>query len=217
MSQQQHNSIADNWARLETWLARHMPEMLQSLNPGATTAEIQEVEQELGFNLPEVLKEFYTIHNGQQYNPEGGLLYGMNLRSLNDIAQFYRDFDDIYLAKLSLAEPGQQLGHPALDSSGKVRPQDMSYLWIPFATRLNAFTSAQLCLDLDPASSGVKGQVIAVADNMEKMVVANSFDAFFDWFISSLIGGDVIMNDTFKRQNEIELDDPESIFFLNAL
>ncbi|MGL4619340.1 MAG: SMI1/KNR4 family protein [Chroococcidiopsis sp.] len=57
--------MEDIWKGIEAWLAVNAPELLDSLKPGATEAEIQETESFLGVSLPEDVKAFYRIHDGQ--------------------------------------------------------------------------------------------------------------------------------------------------------
>jgi cell wall assembly regulator SMI1 len=58
------------WGRLESWLKKNAPEVLDDLNPWASESEVLELETALGFNLPEDLKESLRIHNGQAGNSQ---------------------------------------------------------------------------------------------------------------------------------------------------
>lgn len=77
--------MQDVWKRIEAWLAVNAAELLATLRPGATEAEIQEVEDFLGVALPEDLKSFYQVHDGQwvwqdkaDFQPKDYALYNMH-------------------------------------------------------------------------------------------------------------------------------------------
>ena len=57
--------MRDLWDRIERWLAANVPDMLEGLNPGATTQEIEETEAFLGVSFPDDVRASYLIHNGQ--------------------------------------------------------------------------------------------------------------------------------------------------------
>src|ERR687886_2714377 len=53
------------WNRLERWLDQNVPEILATLNPGASLQEIQEIQHILGVRLPDDYVASCLIHNGQ--------------------------------------------------------------------------------------------------------------------------------------------------------
>jgi cell wall assembly regulator SMI1 len=58
------------WNRIETWLAINAPEILNSLQPGATNQAINKAEAFLD-KLPEDAKASYRLHNGQAESGQG--------------------------------------------------------------------------------------------------------------------------------------------------
>ncbi len=52
------------WAQFEGWLQEHWPEGLADLNPPATDAEIQALEDGLGVALPADFVACLQVHNG---------------------------------------------------------------------------------------------------------------------------------------------------------
>ncbi|MFJ9909186.1 SMI1/KNR4 family protein [Streptomyces sp. NPDC101152] len=52
------------WQRLESWLIRNAPEDHQALLPGASGAEISNLEREIGFSVNDDLKLLLSRHNG---------------------------------------------------------------------------------------------------------------------------------------------------------
>ncbi len=64
------------WTRYERWLAANAPDILSSLNPSASDAALNSLEQAIGAPLPQAYRELYRLHDGQPWNglwvfPEG--------------------------------------------------------------------------------------------------------------------------------------------------
>ncbi|MDT7842113.1 SMI1/KNR4 family protein [Streptomyces justiciae] len=60
-------SVADSWARIETWLARHTPRTFAALEPPAEPFAIAAAEEALGQPFPASLRESLLRHNGTGY------------------------------------------------------------------------------------------------------------------------------------------------------
>lgn len=213
---QQNDQIADTWARLESWLARKMPRMLKHLNPGATDYELEELEGVLGLKLPADLRLFYSIHNGQNLASETGLFYGMYPRPLADIARYYRHFDDTLSLQIAMADNLEDL--LAHTDQAKNRQKQMpNYLWLPFASSQQEFNAGMLCLDLDPHSDGVEGQVIAAGNLQHKFVLADNFATFFQWLVDNLENDNFHISQDINLQTEFNMRNPASKNFLKTL
>src|SRR3954467_14721384 len=83
------------WDRIHAWLRDNAPEVLASLRPGASEGAIRAAERELGVTLPEDVREFYRIHDGQaprDRSPHWArpLLYGMEWFSLEAMLADWR-------------------------------------------------------------------------------------------------------------------------------
>jgi cell wall assembly regulator SMI1 len=78
--------------RLEQWLAIHRPGFHRSLEPGASPAEVDAVQAELGFRLPEELRTLVGWHNGQGED-FGHFERNWDLMSLRQIADTKSDMD----------------------------------------------------------------------------------------------------------------------------
>lgn len=52
------------WDRIEAWLNIHAPEVLDNLLMGVDDDDIQEIEAELGYQLPEDVRASLRLHNG---------------------------------------------------------------------------------------------------------------------------------------------------------
>jgi hypothetical protein len=57
--------VADSLTRLERWLAQHRPRYHQALLPGASAAELDDLQKKLGVPLPAELRVLLGWHNGQ--------------------------------------------------------------------------------------------------------------------------------------------------------
>src|SRR5437764_14848538 len=53
------------WMRIDAWLAAHAPQVLVTLQPGASEDAISDTEAYLGVVLPRHVKDSYRIHDGQ--------------------------------------------------------------------------------------------------------------------------------------------------------
>ena len=56
------------WNKIENYLKENAPNVLESLQQGATDEEIKKAEDFIGITFPEDFKESYKIHNGQCEN-----------------------------------------------------------------------------------------------------------------------------------------------------
>ena len=108
--------MRSRWESIDHWLAEHAPEVVASLNPPATEAEVAKVEGTLGIRFPESVRRTYLIHNGESKQSDG--LFGMwRLLSLeevvsrsNELARLSEQYDrDDFEASLMI---------PILESSG---------------------------------------------------------------------------------------------------
>ncbi len=140
---------ADSLARIETWLAAHAPRILnESLNAGASAAELAMLAATVGRPLPADYQELYRRHNGLNEEAEnsGSLWYGMSLLPLAEVLDGYR------------YQYGQTLTSPLRRAAPSVAA---GVLQNPYWLRLS-FDGAHswLLVDLDPADGGTYGQVL---------------------------------------------------------
>lgn len=54
------------WRLIEDWTAEHVPAVATSLRAGASEAQLDEAERQLGFPLPPALRVLYRVHDGQE-------------------------------------------------------------------------------------------------------------------------------------------------------
>jgi len=58
-----------NWDGIKNWAADHFPEVLPTLQNGASELEIRDLEEKLGLELPEPTRVLYRLCNGQSTQP----------------------------------------------------------------------------------------------------------------------------------------------------
>ena len=136
----------------------------------AEESQIKALEDAIAQPLPESFKEYLRTFNGQEQSDSSHYFMGYNfLLPIDEIIETYQmqveDFegesiaDDINPNKIQLV----------LWDKG----------WVPF-TDFEATT--RICIDLNPATNGVKGQVIMLYPGIDyqsdEVVLANSFEEF---------------------------------------
>ena len=145
-------SVQDCWNVIEAALREHAPQTHRALGRAATGTQIAKLEATLGRSLPPDLAESLSIHNGlrKSYLDENRLFNYEALLSTVNIAVQWR-----MMRKLS------KDGHFDETSCSLTRTRKLKndswwrVGWIPFTDA----DGSGYCLDLDPPSSGVSGQV----------------------------------------------------------
>jgi cell wall assembly regulator SMI1 len=193
------------WKRLETWLMDHYPELLDSLNDGATDDMIFEAEEKMGMSLPNDFVESLKLHNGQKDDFYPGLIGGHQLLSLDDIVAWWQMWNN-------QLEEGCFNDWEELDfNTNKVKTdQWWRAKWIPIAwRRYNCY-----CLDLDPSPDGSIGQVIEfLHENEWRKFVGDSFEECFKTMVENLENGTYLLQEdedgdldfNFRGFNQINL------------
>ncbi|WP_375576326.1 SMI1/KNR4 family protein [Paracidovorax oryzae] len=164
------------WDRLEAWLKANDPVLLADLNPPASDADIQKLEQQIGVKLPTDFIECLKVHDGQR--GEAGWLF-----SDSEFLSSQRILDEWALWK-DLLDSGDFDGAEADPDTG-VQPIWWSPKWIPFTYN---GAGDHLCLDLDPARDGRTGQVITLwHDDDTRKKKADSFAQWFADFVDMTV------------------------------
>lgn len=83
----------DVFVRLERWLKKHRSKFHRALLPGATPAELAELEQALGRPVPEDLRALLCWHNGHGGEFAGAFEESWLLLGTHAIAATKRDLD----------------------------------------------------------------------------------------------------------------------------
>ncbi|MDO5608012.1 MAG: suppressor of fused domain protein [Capnocytophaga sp.] len=179
--------------KLFYYLSEKAEPVVQSFNPPAAPEAIQAFENKHQITLPEMFKELYLKHNGQ--NPDNGHAFidEQRLLSLEEIDHF------ITLWKMDLEELfGSDWANIRKDFTSKEEVMNTLYhhKWIPFFVSENAYT----CIDLAPNHGGSVSQVICVLPSgsleyYDIFVEDVSFPLWIDEICRAL-ADDIIMYDS---------------------
>jgi len=155
------------WLRIESRLDKIAPQVLATLQPGASEAQIKTAQEFLSIEFPSSVKASYRIHNGQS-SYEYGFFQGREFLSLERIQDEWKVWKDLLDDK--------NFANLQSDPDLGIRSDWWNPLWIPLTYD---GSGNHHCLDLNPAYGGVTGQIITMwHDSSEREIVAPSF---FDW------------------------------------
>ncbi|MCW4453348.1 SMI1/KNR4 family protein [Flavobacterium sp. MXW15] len=150
------------------------------LNPGATPAEISDLELHLGIELPPGLKAFLSEHNGQSDKARVGIYQGSQLLSTHGIRARWDSWRAIDEADMNADCAEFMSSKP----EGVIKPMYTNPRWIPLT---HDYGGNHIGLDYDPDTKGTTAQVIAFGrDEDQKVLVADSFDEFLTGFVAEL-------------------------------
>ena len=206
------------WKAIKVWYAEHLPEVLESLNPGVSEQALNgfedELKREVGQRLPQSLRDIYLQNDGQDRKTMYGIFFGLEFLSLENLIDnwnVWRDVasDSFYadMIDFSTFYPEEAIKHKYACAG-----------WFPFSVDGGG---NHLGIDLSPGPQGKIGQVINFgADEENKVVVATSFEAFLAWQLAQLQGGNFRMA-VYKADGEsirgIEVASTPSEVFLDAV
>lgn len=168
-------SVKERWTTVVAWLGKHHPHVLEQFNPPATQSAIDEAEEALGVTFPDDYKQFLALHDGQSEDGIGFVGFGP-LKPVGELAGI-KIFGE--------AEPCEPE-----DVGPGVRAVDYCEKWVPISE--SARGRDYLCIDLDPAPGGVRGQIIEyVADDVKRPLIARSFADLISLFFERLQTGEI--------------------------
>ena len=192
------------WNRLERWCREHMPEVLPSLERGASESMLQATERRLGGQrLPEDLRESFKVHNGQD---EGytGILFGLWLLPLSQVENFWNSFPH------PTSEENQSGSHTSFPE-GAVQCLFAHPGWIPLTYDSGG---NWLGVDLAPGPQGKVGQVILFGrDERTKYVAAPDWGSLMEEFVRKLEAGEFHLGRPDGRIRDFGPDKPRSSHF----
>jgi cell wall assembly regulator SMI1 len=163
--------MQDQWQRIERRLLELGCADAMGLRSGATREHVVDLERVIGVPLPESLRSFLSVRDGQDGY---GLVYGYRLLPIDEMRrqwQLWRTIEDEGMnaecAEFMRSSP-----------EGHVKPMYCNAAWIPIA---HDGSGNLMGLDLDPDVLGQVGQMIAFGrDEDTKRVLAPSFEVFVD-------------------------------------
>jgi cell wall assembly regulator SMI1 len=172
--------VTARWKTIAAWLETQHPGARDHFNPPATAETIAKAEAELGATLPEDYKQFLALHDGQrEFAPMVGL---GALLPIEEVAEARRN---IFGEETPVAPEGVAEG---------VRPVDYCNAWIPISR--SARGRDYLCIDLDPAPGGARGQIIEyVVDDDARPLVAKSFADLLSLYFEQAQTGEIDLDE----------------------
>lgn len=177
-------STQDSWKIIHDWLSKKQPSMISLLNPPATLDDFRQLEEIIGYPLPDNFKELYLIHNGS--DPDSGILVGLPLMSLEEMLNTWKIWVDIVDDGGTVEDISNEChSHP----HGHVKPLYANRGWLPFA----GDTQNYVAIDFDPDKNGKVGQIInSGRDDMIRHVIADNFGDFLQ-FVAWLFTSDQVV------------------------
>jgi cell wall assembly regulator SMI1 len=163
-------TITAIWDRIEAGIRARDPDERRSLPASASFDDIRRVEDAIGLQLPQAVRESYLLHDGSNgiYICEQGFLMpliGSEKGSLQDYSIL-----NLWQRMLPVAKMmAQERSNPA----GPIRDDWWHLRWVPLTENE---CGDYVCLDFGPAEGGRKGQVIDWwHEQGATRVLANSF------------------------------------------
>jgi cell wall assembly regulator SMI1 len=167
------------WSELEEKLLSLDCIEALKINEGASASELTKLEEHLGVDLPDEVKKFLSIHNGQS-DDGAGIVFGEQILSTESIRRCWDDWRSIDEEEMN--EDCAEF----MESSpiGYIKPMYTNRKWIPLT---HDWGGNHIGIDFDPDEKGSVGQIIAFGrDEDTKRLIASSFAEFITKLTSSL-------------------------------
>ncbi|WP_311335381.1 SMI1/KNR4 family protein, partial [Capnocytophaga sputigena] len=136
------------WQKIQQSLFAIAPSIGKSFQKPAEESQIKALEDAVAQTLPESFKQYLRTFNGQEQSDSSNYFMGYNsLLPIDEIIETYQMLVEDFEGESIADELNPNKIQPVLWDKG----------WVPF-TDFEATT--RICIDLNPATNGVKGQVI---------------------------------------------------------
>ena len=179
------------WTRITNWIETHAPQLLEVLQPGASEAQLSELEAALSIRLPDDVKALYRLCNGQS-SFDYGLLNGNEFLSLERMQDEWTVWKDLLDAGELVADDDIQ-GDRIEAGICKVW---WSPKWIPLTYNGGGDHD---CLDIAPAEEGVSGQIITMwHDDDERKVLAPGIRDWLQQYAVQLESGQLVFSEDYN-------------------
>jgi len=172
----EYNSLRSSWARIEKYLNKEAPSLLETLNPPASEEKLFEFKMSMPFELPEELIELYRIHEGVSFPSIASFAYGLSFYDLERLT-----YNQAFYQKASSGVD------PEFCDIGIKKEWLNSPLRVPLGDDGSRCT---ICVDLDPSEEGVIGQIVLFdGDFLVALKLANSISEMYYEFANDLENG----------------------------
>ena len=184
-------SAAASWDAIKSWSAEHLPEILETLNPGVSEAALNafsdEVGQKTGHALPGDVRALYLENDGQKYGTVSGFWMGLEFLTLENVRAQWQGWCAIAEETDMNTEIDDCTSYP----DGAVQTLYACPGWVPVAFD---WGGNHFGVDLAPGRAGRVGQVINFGrDESNKFVMTPSLGAFLEWQLTQLQGGNFLI------------------------
>lgn len=225
-------SMESLWQRIESFWEEEYPELEESLNLGASSADLNELEKDLAIGpFPVEVRQYYKTHDGQfRGGKPTGVLMGLTLLDIESMMEEYalwaKVAEKVERQQLAMQHQQQLLNTGDSSSSASqtarerilnnylmhqksvpadaVQPYYVHRGWIPIAKDLYGNLVG---LDLAPGPSGIRGQIILYGRDFDtKIVVASSLQELLFEYVNDLDLGNFQIDHTESYQDNGFLD-----------
>ena len=160
--------MSDAIRRLERWLKANRPDYLAQLQPGATDAQLDELEATLDVKLPEALRELYKWRNGQPDDCYDGLSHNREFSNINTVRENWEMLTEMIGADFEHSHWWRRS-------------------WVPF---LYNGGGDHVVVDVEGSFGGERGQVLRFWHDWEdRSIVAPSIQSWLEHFVIALETG----------------------------
>ncbi|KAF2860943.1 cell wall assembly and cell proliferation coordinating protein [Piedraia hortae CBS 480.64] len=200
--------VSHSWKRIDAWLEDNYEELFENLGEGATSNDVNELENELDCTLPPDVRDSLQIHDGQERGGlPTGVIFGCMLLDCEEILQEWQNWrtvNEAYLSDEKRYEIPQTPIRAFASSSAVPVPQASETAQPHWRADLLAKQDSQppnaiqkvyahpswiplardwggnnIAVDLAPGSAGKWGQIILMGRDYDcKYVISRSWSAF---------------------------------------
>lgn len=181
--------MKERWDQIKERLAELKCLNEMKLRAGASSTAIRALQDHIDIELPESLKAFLSVHDGQ----DGfGLFRGYQLLSTDGIRREWDNWRSIDEEEMNRECADFMASAP----EGFIKPMYTNRLWIPLTSDAGG---NHFGLDYDPDHLGCVGQAIAFGrDEDTKRLLASDFAAFVEqctaWLRAAKWNGEYLEN-----------------------
>lgn len=165
------------WRDLTVFLTKNNPSLLQELNPPASDAEIEDLEQTIEHQLPLEVKRYLKCHNGQRGIENN--IFDIFLLSTYDMINEWKIWRNLLQEGMFSdmeASPDKEIDNTWWNKN-----------WLPFT---NDGRGNHTCIDFSPTMTGNYGQIIEIwHDDPERKILYPCFSKWFIEKVQTLIKG----------------------------
>ncbi|MBR1823895.1 MAG: SMI1/KNR4 family protein [Ruminococcus sp.] len=188
------------WNSYKEELFKRLPALRDTLNEGASKAEIKAVEDKMGINFPEELRTLYIKNNGDNGSAVCGMILGFDFYDLDELYSEWKGWKDI--EEMRDADDNCDPKRYTSEPEKCIKPHYVNSRWIPIC---GDGGGNHIGIDLDPDVNGKVGQVINFGrDEDKKTVLADSLTSFFER-LTRIVKSDDLYIGEFDGENVVFL------------